>query len=123
MHQLSPAFSDVTDDAGHTLVTVYAAKRPDGEWSLMLINKDPSNPHEVKIEFDDASGVTVRRFAGSLTAVTFGAEQYVWHPQGPRSHADPAGPPAVTSMNVKSGAGFTLPRASVTVLRGKLDRN
>ena len=124
MHQLAPAFSDVTDDAGHTLVTVYAAKRPDGEWSLMLINKDPSNAHEIKIEFDDAgSGLPVRHFAGTITAVTFGTEQYVWHPQGATSHADPDGPPATTSMNVKGSAGFTLPKASVTVLRGKLDRN
>ena len=123
MHQLAPAFSDVTDDAGHTLVTVYAAKRPDGEWSLMLINKDPSNAHEVRIEFGDASGLPVRHFADTATAITFGAEQYVWHPQGAKSHADPDGPPATTTMNVKSGAGFTLPRASVTVLRGKLDGN
>jgi hypothetical protein len=124
MHQLSPASSDVTDDAGHTLVTVYAAKRPDGDWSLMLINKDPSNAHEVKIEFEGAgSSLPVRHFAGIVTMTTFGAEQYVWHPLGAKSHADPDGPPATTSMNVKSSAGFTLPRASVTVLRGKLDGN
>jgi hypothetical protein len=77
----------------------------------------------VKIEFDDASGLPPRRFAGTVVSVTFGAEQYVWHPQGAKSHADPDGPPATNSMNVKSGAGFTLPKASVTVLRGKLDRN
>ena len=124
MHQLAPASSDVTDDAGHTLVTVYAAKRPDGEWSLMLINKDPSNAHEVKIEFDDAgSGSPSRHFADVVTAVTFGADQYVWHPQGAKSHADPDGPPASTSIKVTSSAGFMLPKASVTVLRGKLDRN
>src|SRR6266478_5702022 len=28
-HQLAPAFSDISDDAGHTLITAYAAKRPD----------------------------------------------------------------------------------------------
>ena len=123
MHQLAPAFADLTDDAGHALITAYAAKRPDGEWSLMLINKDPSNAHEVAIEFDDASGAPPRYFAGAVAMVTFGAEQYVWHPEGAKSHADPDGPPANTSMNVKSGAGFTLPRASVTVLRGKLDRD
>ena len=89
----------------------------------MLINKDPSNAHEVRIEFGDASGLPVRHFADTVTAITFGAEQYVWHPQGAKSHADPDGPPATTTMNVKSGAGFTLPRASVTVLRGKLDGN
>jgi hypothetical protein len=123
MHQLSPAIADVTDDSGHTLITAYAAKRPDGEWSLMLINKDPSNAHELRIEFDDGSGEPKRHFTGAVDMVTFGAEQYVWHPQGAKSHADPDGPPATTSLKVKGSEGFTLPKASITVLRGKIDRN
>lgn len=123
MHQLFPASADVADDAGHTLITAYAAKRPDGDWSVMLINKDPTNAHEVKIEFDQASGSLPRHFVGTVAMVTFGAEQYVWHPQGAKSHADPDGPPVTTSINVKSNAGFTLPRASVVVLRGTLDRD
>lgn len=123
MHQLAPAIADVTDDAGHTLITAYAARRPDGNWSLMLINKDPSNAHEVGIEFDDGSGAPSRHFTGAVDMVTFGAEQYVWHPQGAKSHADPDGPPASASLNGKGSEGFTLPKASVTVLRGKIDRN
>jgi len=123
MHQLSPAVADVTDDSGHTLITAYAAKRPDGDWSLMLINKDPSNAHEVRIEFDDAGGGSPRHFTGTVDRVTFGAEQYVWHPQGAKSHADPDGPPATTLLNVKGSEGFTLPKGSITVLRGKIDRN
>jgi len=123
MHQLSPAVADVTDDSGHTLITAYAAKRPDGDWSLMLINKDPSNAHEVRIEFDDAGGGSPRHFTGTVDMVTFGAEQYVWHPQGAKSHADPDGPPATTLLNVKGSEGFTLPKGSITVLRGKIDRN
>jgi len=89
MHQLAPAEADVTDDAGHTLITAYAAKRPDGEWSLMLINKDPSNAHEVKIEFDDASGSSPHHFAGTVAMAAFGADQYVWHPPGRK---EPRGP-------------------------------
>jgi len=54
--------------------------------------------------------------------VTFGAEQYAWHPEGAKSRADPDGPPATTNLKVKSGEAFRLPKASVTVLRGKLDR-
>jgi hypothetical protein len=123
MHQLSPANADVMDDAGHALITAYAAKRPDGEWSLLLINKDPSNAHEVKIEFVDASISDSRHFVGSIEMVTFGAEQYVWHPEGAKSHAEPDDPPATTSINVKEDAGFTLPRASVTVLRGRLNHD
>jgi hypothetical protein len=121
MHQLSPAAADVNDEAGHALITTYAVKRLDGEWSLMLINKDPSNAHDVRIEFADANNKTPRHFSGPVTRVTFGAEQYVWHADGPRSHADPDGPAVTSTVNAKPGEAFTLPKASVTVFRGKLD--
>jgi len=76
----------------------------------------------VNIEFDAASGAPPRYFAGAVAMVTFGAEQYVWHPEGAKNHADPDSPPATTNLKVKSGEAFRLPKASVTVLRGKLDR-
>jgi F5/8 type C domain len=121
VHQLFPAETDVVDDAGDALVTAYAVKTPDGGWSLMLLNKDPSNAHAVKIEFADASGKKVAHLAGPVTKVTFGAEQYVWHSEGQKSHADPDGPASTSTVNAKSGEAFTLPRASVTVLRGKIE--
>ncbi|HET8924194.1 MAG TPA: discoidin domain-containing protein [Candidatus Acidoferrum sp.] len=121
VHQLFPAEADVKDDAGHTLVTAYAAKRPDGLWSLMVINKDPSNEQAVKIEFSDAGGKAPGHFAGRVTMVTFGANQYVWHSEGPKSHADPDSPLVSKTMNVKSGEAVTLPKASVTVLTGKVE--
>ena len=120
MHELSPATADLVDDAGHVLITVYAVKRPNGEWSLMVLNKDPSNSHQVRIEFADGGG-TARQFTGPVTMVTFGAEQYVWHPAGAKSHADPDGPPASTTLNVNSGHEVSLPKASINVLRGRLE--
>jgi hypothetical protein len=121
VHQLFPANADLKDDAGHELISVYAVKRPDGQWSVMAINKDPSNAHAVRIEFADAGGKETAHFAGPVTMVTFGAEQYVWHPAGPKSHADPDGPLVTTQVNAKSGEAFTLPKASVTVLRGRIE--
>jgi hypothetical protein len=88
----------------------------------MLINKDPSNAHQVKIEFGQPDYTAFRQFTGPVAMVTFGVEQYVWHPDGANSHADPDGPPVNTTLNVKGGNAFTLPKASVTVLRGNLER-
>jgi len=118
VHRLYPANADVTDDAGNTLVTAYAAARPDGEWSLLLINKDATNAHAVRVQFADEK--SQRHFDGKLSVTTFGAEQYVWHPAGALSQADPDGPPAVSSLDERADTQFTLPRASITVLRGKL---
>ncbi len=120
MHQLFPSEADLRDDAGHELITAYAVKRPEGEWSLMIINKDPSNPHAIKIEFGSGNGSQSDHFAGHISIVTFGAEQYLWHPAGPKSHADPDGPPVTSSLEVAPGGSITLPRASVTVLTGRV---
>jgi F5/8 type C domain len=121
VHQLYPAESDVWDDAAHVLITAYPVKRPDGTWSLMLINKDPSNAHSVKIDFANSRDAESAHFTGSVTMVTFGAEQYVWHSDGPRSHADPAGPAATSTVNASAESAFTLPRASIVILRGKVE--
>jgi hypothetical protein len=119
VHRFHPAASDLTDDAGNVIVTAYAAARPDGDWSLLVINKDPSNAHTVRVRFrnGDQPG---RTFEGQVSVTTFGAEQFVWHPAGAKSQAEPDGPPAAASVNSGPETQFTLPRASLTVLRGRI---
>jgi len=120
-HEMFPAEADVRDDAGHVLVTAYAVKRAGGEWSLMLINKGSVNAHAMKIEFADTSDKQPLYFTGPVTMVTFGQNSMSGIPMGRKSHADPDGPAARKTINAKSGEAVTLPRASVTVLRGKID--
>lgn len=120
-YELFPADSEVKDDAGHTLVTAYAAKSADGEWSLMLINKDQSNAHDVAVKFSSGdSGGAAGALSGKVRIATFGAEQYVWHPDGAKSYAEPDGPLHHAEVEAKPGAAFTLPKASVTVIRGNV---
>src|SRR5579863_3554564 len=71
-HRLYKASSDVKDSAGHLLVTAYALERPDGQWSLMLINKDHDHPHPVRIIFHDAGTDRDRSYLGPITMITFG---------------------------------------------------
>jgi hypothetical protein len=54
--------------------------------------------------------------------VTFGAAQYQWHAAPNGGHADPDGPAARSTVNANAATKFTLPAASVTVLRGKLGK-
>jgi hypothetical protein len=120
LHRFYPASSDLQDDADNHLVTAYAVERPDGEWAILLVNKDSANGHKVKIQFSDSGANLTKQFTGKVSVTTFGAEQYVWHPDGARSHADPDGPPLVSSVESKPDAELALPRASITVIRGKL---
>jgi len=87
---------------------------------LLIINKDPSNAHEVKIRFESGGADTGAQFEGTVKSVTFGAAEYVWHSSDGTSHADPDGPPARGEVQWKDGQGFLLPKASLTVLTGKV---
>jgi hypothetical protein len=93
--------------------------RPDGDWALLVIHKDRENPHSIEIAFDGADGQS-RFFEGKINMVTFGSEQYVWHSHGQESHAEPDQPPVASTLAGGRDARVTLPKCSVTVLRGKV---
>ena len=73
-HRLFPAATDIVDPAGHVLVTAYSVLRPDGQWAVMLINKDQENSHAVRIVFRDQEAVIDAYLTGSVEVVTFGSE-------------------------------------------------
>ena len=118
-HQLFRAESDIKDADGHTLVTAYALKRPDGQWSLLLINKDFDHAHPFRLKFHDETLGVDRFLAGRVTAITFGKAQYQWHPDGKNGYADPDGPPVTSSLSGDANTLYTLAPASLTVLRGR----
>lgn len=120
-HRQYLAASDVKDAAGHTLVTAYALQRPDQQWSLMLINKDHDAPRQVRVIFAGDHDQKEHAFTGKVTVVSFGKAQYQWHPSRKNGYADPDNPPVKSSLNATPATVYTLPAASVTVLRGKLD--
>jgi hypothetical protein len=120
VQKLFPASSDLTDGAGHTLVTAYAVLRPDGQWALLIVNKDQENDHGVRISFHDDRANADESFAGPVSVSTFGSAQYQWHPDENGGMADPDGPIAHSTVTLDSNAVFNLPKASVTVLRGRI---
>jgi len=119
-HRMFRAASDVKDAEGHVLVTAYTLLRPDGQWSVMAINKDYDHAHAVQIEFRRAEGKAAEHFAGPVTTITFGKGQYVWHPAGRQGYADPDGPAVIATVTGGAEASYTLPAASLTILRGRL---
>jgi hypothetical protein len=74
----------------------------------------------VRVQFEDSKNKKNSSFSGPVTFVTFGSEQYVWINDGPNSHADPDHPPIATTLPASPDTTFTLPKASITVLRGKV---
>jgi hypothetical protein len=137
-HEVFPAKSDVEDGAGHALVTAYALKRPDGQWSLMVVNRDQHNAHKVRISFRDQSSREAETFAGAVQVSAFGREQYHWQPAETRfmahdehaaeravvvntkGFADPDGPIKHSEENAAPDTWYDLPAASVVVIRGRI---
>jgi len=119
IHEMFPSSTDIKDSDGNIVVTSYALRRPDGNWSLMLVNRDESSAHSVRVRFNTRNGNAVA-FRGAVTQVTFGNEQYVWRDEGPDSFADPDGPPVASVVNATSETTYNLPKASITVLRGNV---
>ena len=135
-HTLYAAASDADDGAGHQLITAYAVQRPDGEWSVMMINKDQHAAHKVNVEFEKNG--SEQTFAGTVHEAVFGSEQYHWHPaqRDMNAHlplaentpenlyaggnADPDGPIAERDITAETGTQYDLPPSSIVVLRGEL---
>ena len=120
VHQMFPASADLKDAEGNLLVTAYAVHRPDGNWSLLLVNRDENNPHTTRVSFENAKEKHNQSFSGNISWVSFGSDQYVWINDGPNSHPDPNLPPAAKTIDANPQTAFTLPKASITVLRGKI---
>ena len=119
-HRVFRAASDARDASGNVLVTAYALERPDGQWSLLLVNKDRENARPVKIVFRDAKAGLDRFLSGAVDEITFGLGQYEWHADGANGHADPDGPEVRTRLSGGREREYVLPKASVTVIRGRL---
>jgi hypothetical protein len=114
-HRLFRVSSDLRDDNGAAPITAYAVLRPDGQWSLLIVNRDHDKAQSVSVAFRDGGE---HRFAGPVTQIVFGAAQYQWNNREENSFAKPDGP-AVTSEVVADGSTkFEIPKASVVVLRG-----
>ncbi len=120
LHRLFRASGDLIDESGNLLVTSYAVERPDGQWSLLLINKDRENDHQVSVEFADQSAGHTRYFDGIVERITFGPAEYQWHAGANGGHADPDGPASKTTQKGGADTKYVLPKASIVVLRGKI---
>ncbi len=92
--------------ADHATITAYAVGRPDGQLSLMILNKDPLKAFIVRLPL-----------TGTLDTYQYSRAQYQWHAAGADGHPVINKPPTHT----RAAAGLVnLPPYSITVVRGRL---
>jgi hypothetical protein len=121
-HEIYPAVSDVRNGNGDQMITAYAVHRPDGLWSLLLINKDPQRAYETSVVFRNAAGAT-GTFDGRLDIFQYSSKQYQLG--GPTNNPYPvrADEPEhrVIQSSRETPTQISLPPYSLTVVRGGLD--
>jgi len=109
-HELYPVTTDQT--AAHPGLSAYAAKLPNGEWSIMLVNKD-AEPHQIAIQFGAQKG-PLTGYSSRANVTTFGIQQFKWLGNSATEIPNPNDPPASS----QSSGPFEAPPLSITVIRG-----
>jgi hypothetical protein len=114
------AKGDLSDGAGRALLTAYALDRPDEEWSLLIVNRDQSTPHQFRIDFDLWAGAVQMASGkhGFHGALRRAAAQPVF--SNTKGYADPDGPAVHTTKDASSDTMYEIPAASIMVVRGEV---
>lgn len=112
MHELYPA---TVDDS---LVTAYPLLRPDGFWSVLLINKDPERARVVQLKFRNETEGAESEFRGKVDLYQYSSKQYQLNadPHDPRPLLDL--PPEHLTLDGSPGMTVALPPYSITIVRG-----
>lgn len=115
VHEIYPVTIDPTDAP----VTAYAAHRPDKQWALLTINKDPNRSAHLAVHFCSSEGTSSGKFIGKVTIMQFSREQYRWHDDGENGRPTISNPPK--PIQCPASDYYELPPYSVSVLRGRIE--
>lgn len=119
LHHIFPASSDIHNDSGEMLVTAFALERPDGKWSILLLNKDSTHAHSISIRFQSTATGPYRTLLGAADLYQFSSRQYLWRVDGEQSRPLRSEPPEHLDLSNAAGE-ILLPPYSITVVRGRL---
>src|SRR5438132_7754019 len=115
-HEIFSVAVDQGDPTALALVTAYAVQRPDNQWSVLAINKDPKHPAQLSVRFKFSDTQPPVPFSGKIDIIQFSPQQYVWLDDGPNGRPTRSFPPAYFRRDASSS--YRLPPYSLTVLRG-----
>jgi hypothetical protein len=107
------AASPITAGRPDSLLSAYAVKRPDGKWSVLLVNRDASRPRTVRLRFGNDSNAA--ELAELHDEWLFSRAQYRWIANGENGHPSRDRPPEHRRTRDDS---IVLPPYSLAVVRG-----
>jgi hypothetical protein len=117
-HEIYPAVSNVRNLKGEQLVTAYAVYRPDGLWSLLLINKDPDRAYRVQVRFETQGRRSPSAFTSALDIYQYSPAQYALNDDKDDPFPVKADSPVHLILQDDPAKVVELPAYSITVVRG-----
>jgi hypothetical protein len=117
-HEIFPVTITGQKQSSPRVITVYAVRRPDKQWALLAINKDPNRAARLAVQFKLPGTQRQVSFAGDVDVIQFSRDQYVWHDDGPNGYPSRSLSPA--RFTRKTSSLYDLPPYSLTILRGRL---
>ncbi|MEO8811778.1 MAG: discoidin domain-containing protein, partial [Caulobacteraceae bacterium] len=97
------------------LVTAYPARRPDGRWSVLLINRDAKAAHRVRMVVRSAASLPPVTLNGPFAVTQYGAGRYAWRPGGETGRPVLDLPPRRFRL-AGAGEAIALPPFSLTIV-------
>src|ERR1043166_8441069 len=113
LHELCPTLVRSAKHAALKTLTAYAVHRPDGLWSVLLINKDPEQTYDVKIGFGNSELV----YSTPLELFQYSSAQYMLNNDSSNPIPIKNHPPTWTILNRGDADPIELPPYSLTVVR------
>ena len=101
-------------------VTTYAVRRPDRQWSLLAINKNPHRSVRLNVDFKFSKTQPAIGFRDKIDIVQFSRAQYEWLDDGVKGHPKRSLPPA--RFQCDASEPCELPPYSLTVVRGRIEK-
>ena len=113
-----PAETSTAARAATATITAYAVRRPDKQWALLAINKNPKRAAQLNVQFNIPGANQPLNFFGPVQISQFSRQQYVWNADGSKGYPLRSLPPAQITRDASSA--YELPPYSLSVIRGKI---
>ncbi len=118
LHEIFPVTLKQSSSTSSPAVSVYAVRRPNKQWALLAINKDPKRSARLSVQFKFSDGQPSVTFIGKVDVIQFSRQQYAWRDDGQNGHPIRSMPPA--HFLRAASLYYELPPYSLNVLRGYL---
>lgn len=111
--EMYPSTCSMVNKKKSTLISSYSLRKPDGTWSLMIINKDPHKTWNVNVEVENNVSKSITPLP-LQHLIQYSKEQYHWEADGMMGHPAIDRPPV--TKKIKEANNILLPPYSLTVI-------